>query len=74
MKFNAEQMKDLTEHQKLLLVNFTLVIAYCNTTSNAVENCYIEGANLLEIGKRNLNLSDDDIDFLYHFFLENDLY
>ena len=74
MKFTAEDLQNLNTHQVLLIINFCTMVNYCNTDWNSVFNCYIEGVNLLDQAKSKLNLSDGDIDFLYHFFLENDHY
>lgn len=74
MKFTNEDLKDLKEHEILLVINFSLFCNYTNTEANTVFNCYIEGTDLLSIAERKLQLSSQDIDFLYHFFLENDHY
>ena len=74
MKFNLEDLKDLTEHQVLLIINFTILVSYADNENEALYNCYIENADLLQIAQDKLKLPDEDIDFLYHFFLENDHY
>ena len=74
MKFNLEDLKGLTEQQVLLIINFTILVSYADNENEALYNCYIENADLLQIAQDKLKLSDGDIDFLYHFILENDHY
>lgn len=74
LKFTIEQMNELTDIEKLLVINFATFAIYASNENKALYNCYIENTNLLKFAKEKLKLSDDDVDFLYHFFIENDHY
>lgn len=74
LKFTIEQLNELADSEKLLLINFATFASYASNENKALYNCYIENADLLKFAKEKLKLSDDDADFLYHFFIENDHY
>lgn len=72
LKFTIEQLNDLTEHQKLLIINFSLTVSFCS--EKQVLNCYLGNVNLLEKAEAKMDLNKEELDFLHSFFLENDLY
>lgn len=72
LKFTMQQMNDLTEHQKLLIINFSLAVSFCS--EKQVVNCYSENVNLLEKSEYKLKLNKEELDFIHSFFLENDYY
>lgn len=74
LKFTIEQLNELTDNQKLLVINFSLLANYARNENEALYNCYIENVDILQVAKDKLKLSSDEADFLYHFFLENDHY
>ena len=74
LKFTIEQLNELTDNQKLLIINFATLSNYACDENEALYNCYIENVDMLQVAKDKLKLSDNDVDFLYHFFLENDHY
>lgn len=74
LKFTIEQLNELTDKEKLLVINFATLANYACNENEALYNCYIENVDLLQIAKDKLKLSDAEADFLYHFFLENDHY
>ena len=74
LKFNIDDLKDLTEHQVLLVINFATLASWADNENHGLYNCYLENADILQVAKNKLKLSDDEADFLYHFFLENDYY
>lgn len=74
MKFTQEDLQGLTTQQNLLIINFATLMGYCNTDWVGIYNCYQECVNLLDTAKTKLNLTNEDVDFLYNFFLENDHY
>lgn len=74
LKFTIEQLNELTDKEKLLVINFSLLANYARCENEALYNCYIENVDILQVAKDKLKLSSDEADFLYHFFLENDYY
>ena len=74
LKFSIEQLNDLTDNEKLLVINFATLASWADNENHGLYNCYIENADILRVAKNKLKLSDDEADFLYHFFLENDHY
>ena len=74
LKFTIEQMNELTDNEKLLVVNFATLASWADNENEALYNCYIENVDMLQVAKDKLKLSDTEADFLYHFFLENDHY
>ena len=74
LKFTIVQLYELTDKEKLLVINFATLANYACNENKALYNCYIENADILQVAKNKLKLSDDEADFLYHFFLENDHY
>lgn len=74
LKFTIEQMNELTDKEKLLVINFAMLANYACNENEALYNCYIENVDILQVAKNKLKLSDAEADFLYHFFLENDYY
>lgn len=72
LKFTIEQLNELTDHQKLLIINFSLTVSFCS--ERQVLNSYSENVNLLEKAKYKLKLNKQELDFIHSFFLENDLY
>ena len=74
LKFTIEQLNELSDKEKLLVINFSLLVNYADNEYQGLYNCYVENADLLKVAKEKLKLSDDEADFLYHFFLENDHY
>ena len=74
LKFTIEQLNELTDNQKLLIINFATLANYACNENKALYNCYIENVDILQVAKNKLELSDTEADFLYHFFLENDHY
>lgn len=72
LKFTIEQLNDLTEHQKLLIINFSLLSSF--STKSKVLNSYAENVNLLEKAEYKMKLNKKELDFIHNFFLENDLY
>ena len=74
LKFTIEQLNELTDKEKLLVINFASVASWADNENEALYNCYLENADILQVAKNKLKLSDDEVDFLYHFFLENDHY
>lgn len=74
LKFTIEQMNELTDKEKLLVINFAMLASWANNENEALYNCYIENADILQVAKNKLKLSDNEADFLYNFFLENDHY
>lgn len=74
LKFTIEQMNELTDKEKLLVINFAMLANYACNENEALYNCYIENVDLLQIAKDKLKLSDAEVAFLYNFFLENDHY
>ena len=72
LKFTIEQLNELTDHQKLLIINFSLVIGF--STKRKVLNSYSENVNLLEKAEVKMKLNKEELDFVHSFFLENDLY
>ena len=67
-------MNELTDNEKLLVVNFATLASWADNENEALYNCYIENVDMLQVAKDKLKLSDTEADFLYHFFLENDHY
>jgi len=74
LKFTIEQMNELADSEKLLVINFAMFASYASNENKALYNCFVENTNLLKFAKEKLKLSDFDADFLYNFFLENDHY
>ncbi len=74
LKFNIEQLNELTDNEKLLVINFAIIANYADAENEALYNCYVENADILQVAKNKLKLTDNEADFLYHFFLENDYY
>ena len=74
LKFTIEQLNELTDNQKLLVINFATFVSYASNENKSLYNCYIENTDLLKFAKEKLKLSNTEADFLYHFFLENDHY
>ena len=74
MKFNIDDLKDLTERQVLLVINFATLASWADNENQGLYNCYLENADILQVAKNKLKLSNAEADFLYHFFLENDHY
>ena len=74
LKFTIEQLNELTDKEKLLVINFATLANYACNENEALYNCYIENVDMLQVAKNKLKLSDAEADFLYHFFLENDHY
>ena len=74
LKFTIEQLKELTDEEKLLEINFATLASWADNENRSLYNCYLENADILQVAKNKLKLSDDEVDFLYHFFLENDHY
>ena len=74
LKFTIEQLNELTDKEKLLIINFATLANYAYNENEALYNCYIENVDILQVAKNKLKLSDTEADFLYHFFLENDHY
>ena len=74
LKFTVEQLNDLTDNQKLLIINFATLSNYACDENEALYNCYIENVDMLQVAKNKLKLSNNEVDFLYNFFLENDHY
>ena len=72
LKFTIEQLNELTDHQKLLIVNFSLCTSF--STKRKVLNSYSENVNLLEKAEYKMKLNKGELDFIHSFFLENDLY
>lgn len=74
LKFTIEQMNELTDKEKLLVINFATLASWADNENHGLYNCYHENANILQVAKNKLKLSDAEVDFLYNFFLENDHY
>lgn len=74
LKFTIEQLNELTDKEKLLIINFSLLVTYSSIENESLYNCYIENVDILQVAKDKLKISNDEADFLYHFFLENDHY
>ena len=74
LKFTIEQLNELTDNQKLLVINFATLASWADHENHSLYNCYRENADILQVAKNKLKLSDNEVDFLYHFFLENDHY
>ena len=74
LKFTIEQLNELTDNEKLLVINFATLASWADNENHSLYNCYLENADILQVAKNKLKLSDDEADFLYHFFLENDHY
>ena len=74
LKFTIEQLNELTDNEKLLVINFATLSNYACNENASLYNCYIENVDMLQVAKDKLKLSDNEADFLYHFFLENDHY
>ena len=72
LKFTIEQLNELTDHQKLLIINFSLLTSF--STKRKVLNSYSENVNLLEKAEAKMNLNKQELDFIHSFFLENDSY
>jgi len=73
LKFTIEQMNELADSEKLLVINFAMFASYASNENKALYNCFVENTNLLKFAKEKLKLSDFDADFLYNFFLEKGL-
>ena len=74
LKFTIEQLNELTDKEKLLVINFATLANFACNENEALYNCYIENVDILKVAKNELKLSDNEAHFLYHFFLENDHY
>ena len=74
LKFTIEQLNELTDNEKLLVINFATLASWAGNENHGLYNCYLENADILQVAKNKLKLSDAEADFLYHFFLENDHY
>ena len=74
LKFTIEQLKELTDEENLLVINFATLASWADNENRSLYNCYLENADILQVAKNKLKLSDNEADFLYHFFLENDHY
>ena len=74
LKFTIEQLNELTDNEKLLVINFAILVSWADNENRSLYNCYLENVDILQVAKNKLKLSDDEADFLYHFFLENDHY
>ena len=74
LKFTIEQLNELTNNQKLLVLNFATLASWADNENKALYNSYIENTNLLKFAREKLKLTDAEADFLYYFFLENDHY
>ena len=74
LKFTIEQLYDLTDKEKILVIKFATLANYACNENKALYNCYIENVDMLQVAKDKLKLSDNEADFLYNFFLENDHY
>ena len=74
LKFTIEQLNELTDKEKLLVINFATLASWANNENEALYNCYLENKDILQVAKNKLKLSDAEADFLYNFFLENDHY
>ena len=74
LKFTVEQLNELTDNEKLLVINFATLASWADNENRSLYNCYLENADILQVAKNKLKLSDNEVDFLYHFFLENDHY
>lgn len=72
LKFTIEQLNELTDHQKLLIFNFSLCTSF--STKRKVLNNYSGNVDLLEKAKYKLKLNKEELDFIHSFFLENDCY
>ena len=71
LKFTIEQLNELTDNLKLLVINFATFASWADNENHGLYNCYFENADILQVAKNKLKLSDNEVDFLYHFFLEN---
>ncbi len=58
LKFTIEQLNELTDNEKLLIINFSLLANYSYIENEALYNCYIENVDLLQVAKGKLKLSD----------------
>ena len=74
LKFTIEQLHELSDKEKLLVINFATLASWADNENRSLHNCYLENADILQVARNKLKLSDDEADFLYHFFLENDHY
>lgn len=74
LKFTIEQLNELTDKEKLLVINFAMLASWADNENHGLYNCYLENVDILQVAKIKLKLSDAEADFLYHFFLENDHY
>ena len=74
LKFTVEQLNELTDNEKLLVINFATFSSWADNEYHGLYNCYLENVDILQVAKNKLKLSDTEADFLYHFFLENDHY
>ena len=74
LKFTIEQLNELTDNQKLLVLNFATLASWADNENHRLYNCYLENADILQVAKNKLKLTDAEADFLYYFFLENDHY
>lgn len=71
LKFTIEQLNELSDKEKLLVINFAMIASWADNENHGLYNCYLENADILQAAKNKLKLSDTEVDFLYHFFLEN---
>ena len=74
LKFTIEQLNELSDKEKLLVINFATLASWADNENHGLYNCYLENADILQVAKNKLKLTDAEDDFLYHFFLENDYY
>ena len=74
LKFTIEQLYELTDNQKILVIKFATLANYACNENKALYNRYIENVDILQVARDKLKLSNNEADFLYHFFLENDHY
>ena len=74
LKFTIEQLSELTDKEKLLVINFATLASWADNENHGLYNCYLENADILQVAKNKLKLSATESDFLYHFFLENGHY
>ena len=56
LKFTIEQLNELTDNEKLLVINFATLASWAGNENHGLYNCYLENADILQVAKKQVKI------------------